>query len=134
MLKRQQAFTLVIALLSLVPIATSQTTTTTSGSAKKSASVAVRKLPTIKCVDPNSTEACESFSQLVRVSDIPKFIIGFPIAVLLLRGLFSLRRLTGAMPEWVGFSLLLGIAIVSVVCGHYLWKVVCNEWKKRLKR
>ena len=70
----------------------------------------------------------------IRVADIPKFIIGFVIAVVLLCGLISLWKSTGGMPDWVVYSLLAGIIVVSFVAGHLIWKVACNAWKKNKVR
>jgi ABC-type uncharacterized transport system permease subunit len=65
----------------------------------------------------------------VRISDIPKVVIGFAIAVALLGGLISLWKATGGMPQWVVYSLLAGIVVVSSVASHFIWKVACNAWK-----
>ena len=65
----------------------------------------------------------------VRISDIPKVVIGFAIAVALLRGLISLWKATGGMPQWVVYSLLAGIVVVSSVASHFIWKVACDAWK-----
>lgn len=71
----------------------------------------------------------------IRVADIPKFIIGFVIAIVLLGGLISLWKSTRGMPDWVVYSLLAGIIIVSSVAGHFIWKTVCNAWKRsRVRR
>ena len=71
----------------------------------------------------------------IRVADIPKFIIGFAIAVALLGGLISLWKATGGMPEWVVYPLLAGIVVVSSVASHIIWKVACNAWRQnRVKR
>lgn len=70
----------------------------------------------------------------IRVTDIPKFIIGFGIAVALLGGLISLCKSTGGMPDWVVYSLLTGIIVVSTVAGHFIWKAACNAWKKNRGR
>jgi len=67
----------------------------------------------------------------VRVADIPKLIIGFVIAVALLGGLISLWKSTGGMSDWVLYSLLAGIIVVSSVAGHLIWKAVFNAWKRR---
>jgi ABC-type uncharacterized transport system permease subunit len=66
----------------------------------------------------------------IRISDIPKFIIGFVIAIALLGGLIALWKATGGMPEWVVYSLLAGIVVVSSVASHFIWKVACNAWKQ----
>ena len=66
----------------------------------------------------------------IRISDIPKFIIGFVIAIALLNGLIALWKATGGMPEWVVYSLLAGIVVGSSVAGHFIWKAVCNAWRK----
>jgi ABC-type uncharacterized transport system permease subunit len=66
----------------------------------------------------------------IRVADIPKFIIGFVIAIALLYGLIALWKATGGMPEWVVYSLLAGIVVGSSVAGHFIWKAVCNAWRK----
>jgi ABC-type uncharacterized transport system permease subunit len=66
----------------------------------------------------------------IRVADIPKFIIGFVIAVALLSGLISLWKSTGGMPDWVVYSLLAGIIVVSFVAGHFIWKAMRDAWKK----
>ena len=65
----------------------------------------------------------------VRISDIPKVVIGFAIAVALLGGLISLWKATGGMPQWVVYSLLAGIVVVSSVASHFIWKVACYAWK-----
>jgi ABC-type uncharacterized transport system permease subunit len=70
----------------------------------------------------------------IRVVDIPKFIIGFVIAVALLSGLISLWKATGGMPEWAAYSLLAGIVVVSFLAGHFIWKAACNAWKRRRGR
>jgi hypothetical protein len=71
----------------------------------------------------------------IRVVDIPKFIIGFFIAVALLGGLISLWKATGGMPEWVVYSLLAGIVVFSSAVGHFVWKIACEKWKKgRVRR
>jgi hypothetical protein len=64
----------------------------------------------------------------IRVADIPKFVIGFFIAVILLGGLISLWKSTGGMPDWAVYSLLAGIIVVSSVAGHFIWKFVRNAW------
>lgn len=66
----------------------------------------------------------------IRIADIPKFIIGFVIGVSLLGGLISLWKFTGGMPDWVVYSLLAGIIVVSSLAGHFIWKAACNAWKK----
>ena len=58
----------------------------------------------------------------IRITDIPKFIIGIAIGLLLLAGLIELWKLTGGMPEWVVLSLFWGIVIFSSVAGHFIWK------------
>ena len=72
-MKRWHNFTLsIIVLLSLgfvETVAVSQTKPNTTGTAKKSPSVAARTLPTIKCTDPDSMVACKSFKQLVDARD-----------------------------------------------------------------
>ena len=70
----------------------------------------------------------------IRIADIPKFIIGFVIAVALLGGLIALWKSTGGMPDWVVYSLFAGIIIVSFVSAHFIWKIVCNAWKKNKVR
>jgi len=65
----------------------------------------------------------------VRISDIPKVVIGFAIAVALLGGLISLWKATGGMPQWVVYSLLAGIVVVSSVASHFILKVACSAWK-----
>jgi hypothetical protein len=70
----------------------------------------------------------------IRVADIPKFIIGLIIAVLLLGGLIALWKTTGGMPDWVVYSLLAGIVVVSSLAGHFIWKVACNAWKENKVR
>ena len=65
----------------------------------------------------------------VRISDIPKVIIAFVIAIVLLGGLIALWKATGGMPEWAVYSLLAGIVVVSSVASHFIWKVACNSWK-----
>jgi len=65
----------------------------------------------------------------IRISDIPKVIIAFDIAIVLLGGLIALWKATGGMPEWVVYSLLAGIVVVSSVASHFIWKVACNSWK-----
>ena len=67
----------------------------------------------------------------IRVADIPKFIIGFVIGVALLGGMISLWKFTGGMPDWVVYSLLAGIIVVSSVAGHFIWKMACLAWKKK---
>ena len=67
----------------------------------------------------------------IRVSDIPKFIIGFAIAIALLGGLIALWKCTGGMPDWVVYSLLASIIVVSYGAGHFIWKAACEAWKKR---
>jgi hypothetical protein len=57
----------------------------------------------------------------IRVADIPKFIIGFVIAVVLLGGLISLWKSTGGMADWVVYLLLAGIIVISSVAGHFIW-------------
>ena len=64
----------------------------------------------------------------IRIADIPKFILGFVIAVVLLRGLISLWKSTGGMPDWVVYLLLAGIIVVSSVAGHFIWKFVRTAW------
>jgi hypothetical protein len=58
----------------------------------------------------------------IRVADIPKFIIGFLIAIVLLGGLISLWKATGGMPDWIVYSLLCAIVIVSILSAHFIWK------------
>jgi hypothetical protein len=71
----------------------------------------------------------------IRVADIPKFIIGFVIAVVLLGGLISLWKSSGGMPDWVVYSLLAGIVVGSSVAGHFIWKAACIAWKRsRVRR
>jgi ABC-type uncharacterized transport system permease subunit len=70
----------------------------------------------------------------IRVADIPKFIIGFVIAIALLYGLIALWKATGGMPEWVVYSLLAGIVVGSSVAGHFIWKAVCNSWRNNRVR
>jgi hypothetical protein len=70
----------------------------------------------------------------IRVADIPKFIIGFVIAVALLGGLISLWKSTGGMPDWVVYSLLAGIIVVSSVAGHLIWKAAFIAWKRNRVR
>jgi ABC-type uncharacterized transport system permease subunit len=70
----------------------------------------------------------------LRVSDIPNFIIGFVIAACLLGGLIALWKFTGGMPDWILYSFLVGIVIVSFVGAHFLWKVACDTWKKKRVR
>jgi hypothetical protein len=70
----------------------------------------------------------------IRVADIPKFIIGFVIAVVLLGGLISLWKSAGGMPDWVVYSLLAGIIIVSFVAGHSIWKAAYSAWKRNRGR
>jgi hypothetical protein len=70
-----------IALLSIGLTATaavSQTKPTTTSPAKNSPSVAARTVPTIKCTDPDTMAACESFKQLVDARDqrIFKIVMG----------------------------------------------------------
>jgi len=66
----------------------------------------------------------------IRVADIPKFIIGFLIAVVLLGGLIALWKSTGGMPDWLVYSLLAGIIVISSVAGHFIWKIACNTLKR----
>ena len=66
----------------------------------------------------------------IRISDIPKVIIAFVIAIVLLGGLIALWKATGGMPEWAVYSLLAGIVVVSSVASHFIWKVACNAWKQ----
>ena len=66
----------------------------------------------------------------IRVADIPKFIIGFFVAVVLLSGLIALWKSTGGMPDWVVYSLLAGIFVVSSMAGHYVWKAECDAWPR----
>lgn len=66
----------------------------------------------------------------IRVADVPKLIIAFAIAVVLLGGLISLWKVTGGMPKWVVYSLLAGIVVVSSVASHFIWKVACIAWKQ----
>jgi hypothetical protein len=72
-MKRQSNFTLsAVVLLSLGctgTAAVSQTKANATSSPKKSPSVAVRTVPTIKCTDPDSMVACKSFKQLVDARD-----------------------------------------------------------------
>jgi hypothetical protein len=70
----------------------------------------------------------------IRVADIPKFIIGFVIAVALLGGLISLWKSMGGMPDWVVYSLLAVIVVFSFVAGHFIWKTACNVWKRNRVR
>ena len=70
----------------------------------------------------------------IRISDIPKFVIGLAIAVFLIHGLIALWKFTGGMPGWVVYSLLFGIVIVSYVAAHFIWKVICNAWRKNKVR
>ena len=70
----------------------------------------------------------------IRVADIPKFIIGFFVAVVLLSGLIALWKSTGGMPDWVVYSLLAGIIVVSSVAGHFIWKAACASWKRNTTR
>ena len=70
----------------------------------------------------------------IRVADIPKFIIGFLIAVALIGRLISLWKATGGMPDWVVYSLLAGIILVNSVAGHFIWKAVCLAWRKNRVR
>lgn len=60
----------------------------------------------------------------------PKFIV----AVILLGGLISLWKSTGGMPDWVVYSLLAGVLVVSAVAGHYVWKAACATWKRNRVR
>ena len=64
----------------------------------------------------------------IRVADIPKFVIGLAISLLLLAGLIELWKITGGMPEWVVLSLFWGIVVFSFVAGHFIWKWICN-WR-----
>jgi hypothetical protein len=70
----------------------------------------------------------------IRVADIPKFIIGFLIAIFLLGGLISLWKATGGMPDWVVYSLLAAIVVVSSMAGHFVWKAASDTWKKNRGR
>jgi hypothetical protein len=70
----------------------------------------------------------------IRVADIPKFFIGFAIAIALLGGLITLWKSYGGMPDWVVYSLLTGIIIVSFVTAHFIWKAACGAWKKNQVR
>lgn len=67
----------------------------------------------------------------IRVADVPKFIIGFVIAVALLGGLISLWKFTGGMPDWVVYSLFVGIVVISSVAAHFIWKAVRDAWRKK---
>ena len=70
--KRHASALFIVALLSLgltASAAMSQTKPNTTGTAKKSPSVAVRTVPTIKCTDPDSMVSCKSFKQLVDARD-----------------------------------------------------------------
>lgn len=70
----------------------------------------------------------------IRIADIPKFTIGFLIAVALISGLISLWKATGGMPDWVVYSFLAGIILVSSVAGHFIWKAACIAWRKNRVR
>jgi hypothetical protein len=70
----------------------------------------------------------------IRVSDIPKFVIGLAIAMFLFRGLIALWKSTGGMPAWLFYSLFVGIVVVSFVATHLIWKVACNAWRKNKVR
>ena len=56
----------------------------------------------------------------IRISDIPKVIIAFVIAIVLFAGLIALWKATGGMPDWVVYSLFVGIVVFSV-CGRPLY-------------
>ena len=61
-----------IALLSLgftTTAAASQTKPSTTSPANKSSPVAARTIPTIKCTDPDTMAACQSFKQLIEARD-----------------------------------------------------------------
>ena len=70
----------------------------------------------------------------IRIADIPKFIIGFVIAIALLYGLIALWKFTGGIPDWVFYSLLAGIIVVSSLAGHFIWKTTSNAWKRNRVR
>jgi hypothetical protein len=70
----------------------------------------------------------------IRVADIPKFIIGFIISAAGIGGLISLWKFTGGMPDWVFYSLFVGLVVVSFVAAHFIWKAACNAWKKNKVR
>lgn len=70
----------------------------------------------------------------IRVSDIPKFIIAIILWVPLFAGLIALWKSTGGMPDWVVYSLFVGIVVFSVVTAHFIWKVACNAWKRNRVR
>jgi hypothetical protein len=65
---------------------------------------------------------------VVYISDIPKIVIGIAIALPLLRGWFWLIERYPGMPASVEVFVILGIAPVSLVAGHYIWKLVQALW------
>jgi len=81
--KRRASILSVIALLSLgltTTAAAPQTKPNTASPAKKSPPVAARKIPTVKCTDPDTMTACKSFKQLVDARDerIVMILLGMP--------------------------------------------------------
>lgn len=67
----------------------------------------------------------------IRVADVPKFVIGMIIAVALLGGLIELWKVTGGMPDWLVYSMLFGIIVVSFTLAHCIWKRIRSAGARR---
>ena len=59
-----------------------------------------------------------------------KVVIGFFIAVICLADRFR-SEVYWRNADWIVDSLLAGILVCSSVAGHYVWKAVCDAWRKR---
>jgi hypothetical protein len=70
----------------------------------------------------------------IRIADIPNVIIAFIIGGFLLSGLISLWKSNKGMPDWVVYSLFVGIVLFSSVAGHFICKAASLAWKEARRK